>query len=242
MEIATVPEVFHLYDESIISCSQWIDFDLPLSEFGSFANYFIDFIVQVIKTYREKPDQLPDACEKCTGRLNDLLKYAQKNEKHANLIKHVLEILSTINENKEDKMEELTSIATSYYRLFELRLKRAQFDLSILSDKGNSRETSKPLEKLNNYIKNTLSKLKLDDTELDPFLLNPESCNKLISFIRSHTRHYPLCNCQQKVSIYAIPCSCPCYCKECWEAEPSFHNQKVCPRCSKPITEFVEID
>ena len=49
METATIPEIFRLYDESIIGNSQWIDFDLPLSEFGSFANCFLDFCVPVIK-------------------------------------------------------------------------------------------------------------------------------------------------------------------------------------------------
>lgn len=241
METATIPDIFRLYDESIIGNSQWIDFDLPLSEFGSFANCFLDFCVPVIKAHQENSDQLAEACKTCSEGLTSRLQYSENQEKHTNLIHHVLEIIANINEDKEEKIAELRNISNSFYKLFEIRLKRAQFDLSLLSDKGNSRDTSKPLEKLNNYIKNNLPKFKLDDEEIDPLLLTPDSCNKLISFTRAHTRHFPLCNCQQKACIYAIPCSCPCYCKECWDEEPSFHDKKVCPRCLKPITEFIEI-
>lgn len=239
---ASISDIFRLYDESIIGNSQWIDFSIPLSEFGSFANVFLDFVVPIIKTHKENPNQFSEACKTCTEGLNDLLKYTENQEKLLNLTHHVLEMIANISENQEDKIAELRDIANSIYKLFEIRLKRAQFDLSLISDKSNSRETAKPLEKINNYIKNNLSKFKLDDVELDPLLLSTDSCNKLISFIRAHTRQYPLCNCEQKACIYAIPCSCPCYCKECWDEEPSFHNQKICPRCFKPITEFVEIE
>lgn len=241
MEVATLPQVFRLYDESVVGNSQWIDFDLPLSDFGLFANTFLDFVIPVIKTQKENPTQFPEACKTCSEGLTDLLKYIENQEKHIKLTNHILEIISSISENQEEKMKEIRNIAISIYRYFEIRLKRAHFDLTLVSDKQNSRETTKPLEKLNNYIKNTLSKFKLDDVEIDPLLLSTDSSNKLISFIRAHTRQYPLCNCEQRACIYAIPCSCPCYCKDCWEEEPSFHDQKVCPKCFKPITEFIEI-
>lgn len=233
---------FKVYDKFTTGNSPWLDYEAPLDVFGKFANLFVPNLVTFIKTYRSKPEQFDQALATVKKNFTAISTFAQNNEKYKKLTDHVIEYLNGIEIDKENKIAELTKIVNDMHLLFEMRLTRAHDQLCILINKQNkTNDVVNAQKQIAAAIQKTKKTMDLDELpNYDPLLMSPEECVRFEKYLERNKKPYSKCICGEKAVIFSIPCSCPCYCYECFEEEDK--EAKVCPRCGKPIREFVVVE
>ena len=238
----STPQLFKFYDKIVTGNKDFLDYDSPLNDFGTFSNIFLRDISIFLKADKSDEENLSKAIEEYKSSLADELEITQNNEKQKELIHHVTGLIDKYNENPEGTLKELNEIAESVFILFSTRMKRAQADLKILASKN--KDAKKAMTEIDDYIAKRLPKLNVtnvDTSKIDPLLINTDSCVMMKKNLTKLTVVFPRCFCTDLATVYAVPCSCPCFCKQCWELEMSENYQK-CPRCGKPVQQFVEID
>lgn len=242
MEEQRIRNIFRYYDECIGKYSNWIDYDLPISEFGTFSKSFLTILSSFLQAHKERQENFNEICEETIKQLNYIGNFIQNNQKHLSLLHHIVELLENLNNDEEQKINEVQTIATSLYTILKYKLYIENLSISFLSNKSNIKDTDPTKKSLQECFKWIKTLIFEDTQQVDPFLLSVESCEHFIHYIRCHTKPLPHCDCGRKAYVYAIPCSCPCYCRECWNSDPSLKDQTICPMCCNPITEFVEIE
>jgi hypothetical protein len=218
--------------------SELVDPDVPLDEFGAFANSFLLIGFEIIQSTRSQSPNLQDIISQAKNDLIMLLPTVQSQPSLFSLLNQIVGLCDPIGSGDTEKLKELTDIMHSVYSLFEHRLRRVQAQLVLVAGSNRIDELNRLSGRLAKYIEGTLLPMKLDATTVDTFLLTEAGCERLERYLRVHKKPFPKCPCHAKAVVFAYPCNCPCYCVGCWN-EAGQPKETICPICSGPISELV---
>jgi hypothetical protein len=238
MEVTSEQEIdralFEAYDRFVCRDIGVSDLRIPLDEFGQFASSHIRAMSQVLNAFKGPEQNVQEELTKGRNALSNCVKsecpVVRELTNHA---------LAWVNEREETGGESENNFDWIVWKLFQLRLRRAQAQLKLCTE-GNirSNDVKKALGKAEEYVKTIQGKYSLEDFMDDPLLLKVENCRNVKKWLFGRPRN-PRCHLchSSRAEIFAYPCSCPCSCRDCWVDRVP----KTCPICGKEITEFVMI-
>ena len=222
---------------------EYVGTDAPLVELGAFCNYFLSFLDTLLKAYRAAKD-FDTALAKCRTELPRLGELVQSQPKFKEAVDKVVSILSDFESalDQDIKIQEIESIKNAYLALISTKMRRARAEICLVTTRQNqSSELVKAERTMDTWVKKIVTPLMTDEVSaIDPLVITVDGCEKMEVFLRKHIKPYMKCFCQQRADVFAMPCSCPCFCSECWEFEKD-QPVDVCPRCCKAITGFVTV-
>lgn len=236
------PPLFRALEDLVSGDCELVDLSAPLDELGAFCNLFLPYVSNLVKFYQNKGPDFDNALAKSRANLPQLAGFVQNQEKFKQTVETVVALLSDFDNDSDAKIAQIEKIKNAYLGLLYTKMKRAQIEITLLTNKVSmTREVIKTKEAITKWTESNLVPLLSEEMmAIDPLLVSVDACKQMETFLTKHTKPYMKCFCRQRADVFAIPCSCPCYCAECWQCEKDGPCDR-CPRCDKPVTEFVQV-
>jgi hypothetical protein len=153
------------------------------------------------------------------------------------LLEHCLGFLDA---DTPDANAGLVAITRYVALLFETRLRRAHAELQLAFPKrATVAEVRAANDKIAKYLQKDMAARRFDgQPQFDVMLTTVQGCTVVQDYLKRHRKAFLRCACSRRADVFAAPCSCACFCLECWE-DGAEQDARVCPQCGRPVTEFV---
>jgi hypothetical protein len=216
---------------------QYINLDQPIHEFGGFMHHFLAHSVPYAKLL-ESSTAAPDQRDALKANLAKLRRLFGKTQPPP-LLERCLVLLDA---DTPDANTELVALTRCAAVLFETRPRRAQAELQLAFPKRASMaEVRTANDKLTKYLQKDIVARRFDgQPQFDVTLTTVQGCTAVQDYLKRHRKAFLRCACSRRADAFAVPCSCPCCCIECWGGAPE-RDARICPQCGRPITEFVTV-
>lgn len=232
-------KLFDWFDWMSIGRSDYINLDIRLSDFGKFCNILVEYVGPLITARKSNASNFSNLLEhiKSSFASFQTVNLFPEDPSFNNTLAIIQPLLSDPN---EENMLKLENIYINYYKLFYYRLRRAHCHLALFTQAWSTNDQVRAKKQILDYIEKMVARKPEGVNLLDPLLLDPSTCRALETFLVKTKRPMLKCSCGQRADIFALPCNCPCYCRDCWEFE-NHPPADLCPLCKRPCKSMIEV-